>query len=125
VTAGDTFRFLNGEDPHLWMVISDPELDANEVLIVNVTSWRADKEQTCLLGPGDHPAIAHNSCIFYKGSRVHSHSHLNWLYNSGKIVLVEPLSASLLKRVREGAAGSVRMRLDHGRILITQGLVEG
>lgn len=68
--TGDTFRFRSG-DPHLWIVISDPAKDADKVLIVNVTSWRGDKDQTCLVGPGDHPLIEHNSCINFRGSRVY------------------------------------------------------
>lgn len=120
--AGDVFRFRHGDD-HLWMVISDPTIDDSLVLLVNLTSWRADKDQSCRLNPGDHPAVHHNSVIYYDGSRVHSDAHLNWLLNSGKIVLDVPLSPELLQRIREGAGDSSRMKLAHGKILIDQGLI--
>ncbi|MEX2119929.1 MAG: hypothetical protein WD847_10080 [Pirellulales bacterium] len=121
--AGDTFRFIIGDD-HLWMIISDPGLDKSKVLLVNLTTWRADKEQTCLVNPGDHPSVQHNSCIYYRGSRVHSDAHLNSMLNLGRIVLQDPLADSLLARIREGAARSLLMRLEHGQILFDQGLVE-
>ncbi|HVA47944.1 MAG TPA: hypothetical protein VNH11_16360 [Pirellulales bacterium] len=108
----------------MWIIISDPDKDAENVLIVNVTSWRADKDQTCLVGPGDHPLIEHNSCINFHGSRVYPDQHLNWLFNGDKIVLHEPLSPAVLQRVREGAVLSPRMKLAHGQILLAQGLVE-
>lgn len=123
MNAGDTFRFRSG-DEHLWMVISDPGVDSSKALLVNCTTWRADKEQTCLLNPGDHPAIEHNSVVYYAGSRVHSLVHLHYLLNNDKIVLHDPLSAQVLTRVREGAASSKQIRLDHGQILFDQNLVE-
>ena len=121
--AGDTFRFRANET-HLWMVISDPALNKDRVLIVNMTTWRADKDQSCLLNSGDHPAVHHNSCISYADSRVHPDAHLNSPIASGQAFLDQKLSPVLLKRVRDGAARSKRMRLDHGQLLIDQGLVE-
>lgn len=125
VRAGDVFRFAGGADDHFWLIISDPSLDPLNVLVVNITTWRADKEQTCLVNPGDHPAIRHNSCVYYRGSRVHSDAHLNHLFNANRMVLHEhPASPELLARVREGAVASKMMRLDHGAILINLGLVD-
>lgn len=121
--AGDTFRF-RANDPHLWLIISDPEKDRNQVLLVNVTSWRRDKEQSCLLGPEDHPQIEHNSCIYFVGSRLVADSHLSHLYNTDRIVLHEPLREDVLRRVREAAAVSRTMKIDHRQILFDQQLVD-
>jgi hypothetical protein len=49
--AGDTFRFGLG---HLYIVISDPHLDPESVVIVNMTTDRGG-DQSCVLLPGDHP----------------------------------------------------------------------
>ncbi len=99
--AGDAFRFAQGEDGHLWIVVSDPRIDSARVLLVNVTTWRPDKDQTCLLNPGDHPAIEHNSVIHYAGSRVHSDEQLNFLENHKRLVLNQPVSPALLHRIRK------------------------
>jgi hypothetical protein len=57
IEAGDTLLVAlpnTSVDSHLWMVISDPT-QSDEVLIVNFTSWREDKDQACVLNRGDHP----------------------------------------------------------------------
>lgn len=121
--AGDTFRFRSKET-HLWMVISDPEADSSRVLIVNMTTFRPDKEQTCLLNPGDHECVEHNSCINYAESRVYSNAHLDDPLARDRIVLYSELRSEILAMVREGAARSTRMKLEHGSILIDQELIE-
>jgi hypothetical protein len=50
-------------DSHLWIVISDPALDPQRVVLVNMTSHRADKDQACVLEMGDHPYVSHRTCI--------------------------------------------------------------
>jgi hypothetical protein len=42
-------------DSHIWMVVYDPSKDPERVVIVNMTTWRADKDQACVLQVGDHP----------------------------------------------------------------------
>jgi hypothetical protein len=105
------------------MVISEPEMDPEQVLIVNVTTWRRDKDQSCLIGPEHYELITHNSCVQYPMSRVYPDGHLNSLLADGKIILHSPLSPEVLRMVREGAAASNRMKLAHGQIILDQGLV--
>ncbi len=72
MNAGDTFLVdepATSYDSHLWMVVSAPERDRDRVVILNLTSWRADKDQACVLEPGDHPYVRHRSCV-RKRSRV-------------------------------------------------------
>lgn len=124
--AGDTFRFTGPTaDKHPWIVISDPQACPGQVLLVNMTEWRSDKEQTCILNPADCPGIVEkNSCIYYAGSRVHSDLHLEHLIATGKAVLTGKLPPDVLARIREGAARSKFLKLSHGQLLIEQGLVE-
>jgi hypothetical protein len=120
--AGDTFRFVS-KDTHLWIVISDPAVNRDQVLIVNVTTFRSDKETTCRLNPGDHPAIVHNSCVNYAEARVYSDSQLLHLEQKRRIVMYDKVCPEILALIREGAVRSVHMRLRYGQILIDQGLV--
>lgn len=53
--AGDTFRRSYGS--HLWVVASDPDQDANRVLIVNLTTVRTHCDPACILNAGDHPFV--------------------------------------------------------------------
>jgi hypothetical protein len=66
--AGDTFRPAeNTVDQfiHLWVIISDPEQDPDEVLIVSLTEYHPKKDTACILGPGDHPFIHKKTCVAY------------------------------------------------------------
>jgi len=121
--AGDTFWFSDREE-HFWMVISDPEVDPSQVVIVNMTGWRRDKDQACLINPGDHPAVTKNSVVNYAESRVYSNAHLDDMDGRGTILVREPLSASILEMIRVGAAKTDRIPLGHKEILIVQELIE-
>lgn len=123
MNAGDTFRHKR-HDKHLWIVLSDPRVNQQEVLLVNMTTWRADKDQACLLNPGDHEEVEHNSCINYEDARVCSESHLNHLELSDSIVLCPPLKPDVLARVRAGAAQSTRITIKHYELLVEQELIE-
>ncbi len=124
--TGDTLRVTDPAgtyDSHLWIVVSKPELDGDNVLIVNLTSWRADKDQACVLDVGDHPYIRKRTCINYPGSKIVAASHLNLLINSGDLEKHVPVDMGLLDRIREGAMLSRHMPLDKAQSLIDQGLV--
>jgi hypothetical protein len=58
---GQTFLFPDAADDHLWMIISDPKKNADEVVIVGFLSFREDLEETMIVMSGDHPFVKHNS----------------------------------------------------------------
>jgi hypothetical protein len=60
--AGYCF-LLSDIDDHLWIIISNPKLDPDHVLIVNLTTVASYKETVCVLSVGDHPWIRHDSCV--------------------------------------------------------------
>jgi hypothetical protein len=56
--AGDTFQPADSTVDtfvHLWVIISDPEQDPDQVLIVSLTAYHPKKDTACILVPGDHP----------------------------------------------------------------------
>jgi len=121
--AGTTF-LLSAGDIHLWVIISDPKLDPQNVLIVNLTSLAPHKEQLCVLGVGDHPWIRHDTCVNYGDSRVTTIDKLVAARDASTLLVQDPVSPHILKRIREGAMNSTKMPLDHAEILISQGLVQ-
>ena len=123
MTAGDVFRLAGVADIHTWVVISDPKIDANRVLIVNFTSWDTHEDQACILDVGDHPFITHRTCVNFPRARVASNADLDRLRVAGRIAMLSPLSVDLLKRLREGAMDSTRLSLELGQLLIDQRLV--
>jgi hypothetical protein len=71
VNAGDAFYIRDRSvDTHLWVVISDPLKDPNRVVLVSVTTFETYKEGVCLVRPGDHPRITHESCVAYQEARM-------------------------------------------------------
>jgi len=121
--AGSTF-LLTQKDSHLWIVLSDPAIDAENVLIVNLTTAHHLKESVCLLEAGEHPWVCHRTCVNYADAKVVPLKSLYALKDKGLLRLQNPLSAALLQRVREGAAPSVRMSLENAQILIDQRLID-
>jgi len=110
-------------DSHLWIILSDPQADPEKILVVNLTSWRQDKDQACVLEVGDHPFVRHKSCVSYRGAKVVCVARLTQLQEAG-FQLQEPVSAELLNRMRESALASVFMAEEHADILIDQKLVD-
>ena len=122
---GDTF-LRKDSDFHLWIILSDPSIDPDHVLLVNMTSWDERKESACLLHPGDHPFVRHLTCINYNDfdTVVTSLALLYEAKDHGALTLQEPLSPAVLVRVLEGAAKSERLSLEKAEILEQQGLIQ-
>jgi hypothetical protein len=123
---GDTFIIDEpgtSLDSHLWIVISDPVTNPEEVVLVNFTKHRADKDQACIVDPGDHPFIKHRTCVEYRRAKVRSAKDLSTLLSGGQITPHAPASPDLLARIRAGVPQS-RMRNEHVLILVAQGLVD-
>jgi hypothetical protein len=123
INEGDAFHYVRNEK-HLWIVISDPVRDPANVLLVNMTSHRSDKDQSCLLYPGDHECVDHKSCINYEDAHVTTLDHLHHLCSTDSIIFSEQISTELLSRIRVSAGNSSRMKIGHWQILVDQGLVD-
>ena len=100
--AGATF-LLPGLDDHLWLVISDPFLDANRIVVVCFLSWKEHLDQACIVKPGEHPFVKHDTCVQYATARVVTAERLKVLQDGGQLRMKAPLSPSLLDRIRKGA----------------------
>ncbi len=122
--AGDVFRLDGVADIHCWTIISDPVIDPDRVLLVNFTSYDAFADQACILDVGDHPFFTHRTCVNYPMAREASNADLDLLRESGRLIMLQPLTPILLKRIRDGAMESVDMEIALADILIEQGLVE-
>jgi len=57
---GDAFLSPDptGKSRRLWIVLSDPALDAKRVLIASVTTYHGgERDAECFLDDGDHPFL--------------------------------------------------------------------
>ena len=120
--AGDSFRFKDGRDGgHLWFVISNGKLDP--VVVVSLTTWRADKDQNCVLDVGDHPFLKHKSCIAFDLAKCVSQEKLQIWIARGELELHDSANFELLFRLLDGAAASRRIPIKCRSILEDQGLI--
>jgi hypothetical protein len=124
VKAGDTFRPADRSiDIHLWVIISDPDQDESNVLIVSLTTAHSKKERVCLLNVGDHPAVSHETCVAYDLAKAPSLGQLEQARDAGLLIPAQPVSPEILARIRNGAALSKRLALEYGELLDSQGLL--
>jgi len=121
---GDTF-FLRGLDKHLIIIISEPGMDANQIVTANFTSWRADKDQSCIVEAGEHRFVKKRSCLEYRSDKLVTLSQYNGFMSSGRLISHDRVSKALLGRILEGAAISPYIPLGNRQILVEQGLIDG
>lgn len=123
LSAGDAFMTVSkGIRDHLWIIVSDPTLDKRNVFIVNVTSWKPEKDESCILEEGDHPFITHKSIISYADARITSVANLSAVYELNQIYLQQPVSAPILARIRQGVRNSPHSKRGHKQIMEDQSL---
>jgi len=105
VNLGDTFVNLNpGLLSHFWMVISRET--GYGWVIVNLTTYRLGCDESCLLGPNDHPWIRHRSSIEYRRAVTLTVFRLGEMVRLGMVAWKEPLRPETLRKVQEGAVKS-------------------
>lgn len=127
--SGDTFftpeRRDIGVPRHLWIIVSDTSGDSENVLIVNVTSWKDGgfNDDSCTLDVGDHPSIHHKSFICYELAKVTSLRDLDRGFSDLGLSEGEPVSGEVLTKIRAGANASPHLRNGYKKLLQRQGLV--
>jgi hypothetical protein len=125
VNTGDTFKIElpdTSHDSHLWILISDP-IQSDECVIVNLTSWRADKDQSCVLEHEDHPYIVHRTCVNFIEAKRIKISAIQAGIQKGKVVPHAPASSAMLDRILEAIPNS-RMPLGIAQFLADQGMID-
>ncbi|MBI3208955.1 MAG: hypothetical protein HYZ37_08650 [Candidatus Solibacter usitatus] len=107
--CGDTFLMPapgGMATPHLWIVITPPDLKSNLCAIVSVTTLRNSKDQTVILRIGDHPFIRHDSTIFYGDAMIVDARRLDAEIAAGLALGREKCPVATLKLVQEGVTAS-------------------
>jgi hypothetical protein len=121
--VGSVF-FFTIKDQHPWVIVSGPAKNADAVLIVNLTSWRQDKEQTCVVERGEHDSVTKRSCVYYEGATITSLKALLAAKDGGVLKLQRnPLPAQVLQRVWKGAAETDNLATGAQELLRQQGLI--
>jgi hypothetical protein len=121
--AGDCF-VITGYNAHLWLVLSDPSADCDNIVIVNITTLESYKDRTCVLSADDHPWIKHSSCVNFSASRITTNKHLTSLEAREKLLMEPPLSYQVYKDIfLKAAIESQQIPKPHSDFLYGQGIV--
>ncbi|MBX9792337.1 MAG: hypothetical protein K2Y37_25840 [Pirellulales bacterium] len=122
---GDAFLLEDRDiDPHLWVVISHPQENAQAVVIVNLTSLGPTKDQSCVLNVGDHPWISHATCVHYADAKCVSEETIDQLVAKSLLQPREPAADALLAKILRGAAITDAMPIKCRRVLVDQDLID-
>ncbi len=113
-----------GTKMHLFAILLDPiKVDGYgsqpQVLLASVMSIKPGiiLDDSCLLGPGDHPFIEHDSFVDYRYTRLETAQHIEGRIDDGVYVLKEPCSPELIRRIIQGAMKSRRISREFKKIL--------
>lgn len=94
--------------PHLWFLLTDPDLESNKVIAVMVVSERRHTDKTVTLQPGDHPFISHASNLDFGGTKLIPANEILAKMKSGRWRPQADMSSKLLEVVRSGLLRSPR-----------------
>jgi len=122
ISAGDTF-LLSTPYNHLYVACSDPAIDSEQIVLVNLTTFEEEEESCCIINAGEHPFVVRKSCIRYKDARIASATALRKLAESGQMAPREAVPSDLLARIRNGASESDFFPEGCRRILEDQSLI--
>lgn len=119
MNTGDTFLLEQvAIGRHLFLVISDPDADQSKVVIVPVATRRPYHPKDCLLQPGDHQFIRHESTVMFSRARIVDQDYLiRW----GKSR--DPLTTDILDRILLAASSSIDLPIAIESMLREQGLI--
>lgn len=106
MTLGTTFVNLNAASyPHLWVVVTNPT-PADSVVIFNLSTNGPGCDQTCLIFPGDHPWVRHESYVCYLRGREMGRCAWDTMTRMGAASVKAPASLDLVKRIQAGSLAS-------------------
>lgn len=95
------------EVEHLWALITAPDPNTGEVIMVNLTTRRPHSDTTTILYPGDHPFVDRPTVVLYADARLVKVSSLDAGIAQGVGRRGATMTATVLKRVQEGLLSSL------------------
>ena len=93
---------------HLFVLLTDPieapDFNGKQVLLVNIASVpnSLPYDSTCILHPGEHRFIKHESYVYYAKARIEAANALLRGVKSGQLIPHEIMDDALVKRISDG-----------------------
>ena len=90
------------EREHLWALITAPDPQSGEAVMVNLTTQRPHSDTTTILQSGEHPFVDRPTVVFYADARVVNVSTLEGGLRQGFVRQHAALSPQVLQRIQSG-----------------------
>jgi hypothetical protein len=88
---------------HLYFVLTEKCVEENHLLVsISTVPERGFYDATCILEPGDHPFILHQSFVFYRTPQVYSASKIARFVRLKYFQPKEDSSPELIQRICAG-----------------------
>ena len=94
------------EKEHLWALITAPNPESGDAIMVNLTTQRPHSDITTIIQPGEHPFVDRPTVVFYADARMVNVKRLEQGLGESLVRLHMPLSTDLLQRIQEGLLAS-------------------
>jgi hypothetical protein len=93
-------------NPHLWIVLTEPQAPDFQCVIVNLTRQQPRSDNTVVVRPGDHPYVTKDSVIRYGDALIVDGRDLDGILKKHAAKSLDRCSSDLLKRIQDGAIAS-------------------
>lgn len=107
---GDTVEMPKHElaTPHLWIIVTEPDIETGMAVIVNVTSLQRYSDRTTILTAQEHPYISHDSVVLYADAQIVDMRLIEkGIEDANRFIRqLAPCTPSLLKRICDGIGDS-------------------
>ena len=126
MNQGDCFfnKAAQGVPSHLWIIISDPTQNADDVVIVNLTDADRYFDQTCVLDVSDHPGvISKKSCVAFQLAKITSTAALNAADKAALLFTRPPVPIATLNKILLAVQTADELRNAPKLVLIQQGFI--
>ncbi|MFI3199181.1 MAG: hypothetical protein QX196_12770 [Methylococcaceae bacterium] len=93
---------------HLFVLLTDPieapDFNGKQVLLVNIASVPKSLpyDSTCILQPGEHRFIKHESYVYYAKARIEAANALLRGVKSGQLMAHEIMGQAIVQRICDG-----------------------
>jgi hypothetical protein len=98
----------NPDRKHLFVLLTDPieapNFNGKQVLLANIASVpnRLPYDSTCILQPGEHRFIKHESYVYYAKARIEAANALLRGVKSGQLIAHEIMGQAIVQRICDG-----------------------
>lgn len=114
-------------DDHLQVIISEPSLNSDKIVIVNITSWKECatglNDGSCIVNAGEHPFITHKSYVYYRKAHCSTLRMLEDAFSQSLMEKREDCTKELLGKILDGAANSRFIPFEIIELLEEQSLI--